>query len=169
MLNNNLADISMFESLQSDQHNRTDMSSMSVFNDIREAVDLGNKYVKCVKGAIAAEKARIEYEFASKRYRTQTEDPKVAALLRGLEKKAKSNPAYDPNDALAKFESAVAKEVKQIRAIADPVTRKQKAAQFKTEAYKIYDDARRLDKGQDVRGALIVSGLAGLEEGLSSG
>ena len=33
MTNNNLADISVFESLQSEQHNRTNMSSMSVFND----------------------------------------------------------------------------------------------------------------------------------------
>jgi hypothetical protein len=32
MSNNNLADISTFESLQSEQHYRTNMSSMSVFN-----------------------------------------------------------------------------------------------------------------------------------------
>jgi hypothetical protein len=31
-MTNNLADISMFESLQSDQHNRIGISSMSVFN-----------------------------------------------------------------------------------------------------------------------------------------
>jgi hypothetical protein len=32
----NLADISMFESLQSDQHNRTNMNQMSVFNDLNK-------------------------------------------------------------------------------------------------------------------------------------
>jgi hypothetical protein len=32
MTNNNLADLSAFESLQSDQHGKTGMSSMSVFN-----------------------------------------------------------------------------------------------------------------------------------------
>jgi hypothetical protein len=33
MSNNNLADISAFESIQSEQHNRTNTSPMSVFND----------------------------------------------------------------------------------------------------------------------------------------
>ena len=35
-MNMNLADISMFESLQSDQHNRTNMNQMSVFNDLNK-------------------------------------------------------------------------------------------------------------------------------------
>ena len=38
MTNNNLADISVFESLQSEQHNRTNMSSMSVFNEFQVVV-----------------------------------------------------------------------------------------------------------------------------------
>jgi DNA-binding transcriptional regulator GbsR (MarR family) len=43
MTNNNLADISMFESLQSEQHHRTNMSSMSVFNDAQEIAKAAKK------------------------------------------------------------------------------------------------------------------------------
>jgi chorismate mutase len=39
MTNNNLADISQFESLQSDQHDRTNMNSMSVFNEFTRKSD----------------------------------------------------------------------------------------------------------------------------------
>ncbi|MDR1269203.1 MAG: hypothetical protein LBK82_06735 [Planctomycetaceae bacterium] len=38
-MSNNLADISVFEFLQSEQHNRTDMSSMSVFNEFTRKSD----------------------------------------------------------------------------------------------------------------------------------
>jgi flagellar biosynthesis chaperone FliJ len=43
MTNNNLADISMFESLQSEQHGRTGVSSMSVFNDAQEIAKAAKK------------------------------------------------------------------------------------------------------------------------------
>jgi hypothetical protein len=33
--NNNIADISVFESLQSDQHTKTGVSQMAVFNEIK--------------------------------------------------------------------------------------------------------------------------------------
>jgi hypothetical protein len=36
MANNNLADISVFESIQNDQHSKTGMSSLSVFNSKEE-------------------------------------------------------------------------------------------------------------------------------------
>jgi hypothetical protein len=38
MANNNLADISAFESIQSEQHDRTNMSSLSVFNTFQVTV-----------------------------------------------------------------------------------------------------------------------------------
>jgi chorismate mutase len=38
-MSNNLADISTFESIQVEQHNRTNMSSMSVFNEFTRKSD----------------------------------------------------------------------------------------------------------------------------------
>jgi chorismate mutase len=52
MSNNNLADISAFESLQSEQHNRTNMSSMSVFNEFTRKSD---------ESLVESIAARLEY------------------------------------------------------------------------------------------------------------
>jgi hypothetical protein len=52
MPNNNLADISAFENLQSEQHNRTNMSSMSVFNEFTRKSD---------ESLVQSISARLEY------------------------------------------------------------------------------------------------------------
>ncbi|MDR2116055.1 MAG: hypothetical protein LBP87_06715 [Planctomycetaceae bacterium] len=54
MPNNNLADISTFESIQSEQHNRTSINSMSVFNDISDAKKAADRVSKAVQQEAAA-------------------------------------------------------------------------------------------------------------------
>ncbi|MDR1484796.1 MAG: hypothetical protein LBT09_08235 [Planctomycetaceae bacterium] len=50
MNNSSRADISAFESLQADQHNRTGMSSMAVFNvDLKELQEAGDKIFNVIK------------------------------------------------------------------------------------------------------------------------
>jgi hypothetical protein len=56
MTNNNLADISTFESIQAEQHNRTSMSSMSVFNGDDPKEDIENGDEKVVTNAIDAKR-----------------------------------------------------------------------------------------------------------------
>jgi hypothetical protein len=91
MTNNNLADISAFESLQSDQHNRTNMSSMSVFNEVtasdvtkltRELEDTAKKALEARR---AAWKAYQKAEELVKKAKTKEE----FALLDGAFAKAK--------------------------------------------------------------------------------
>jgi hypothetical protein len=53
MSNNNLADISQFESLQSDQHNRTNMSQMAVFNDVADIKKAAERVSKAAQQEIA--------------------------------------------------------------------------------------------------------------------
>ncbi|MDR2170653.1 MAG: hypothetical protein LBP59_10965 [Planctomycetaceae bacterium] len=72
IMNNNIANISLFESLQSGQHERVGMSSLSVFNDInsvKQSVSKSNAlYRKLVSSEERFEKElrkmRIEYHDA---------------------------------------------------------------------------------------------------------
>jgi DNA repair exonuclease SbcCD ATPase subunit len=55
----NIADISVFENLQADQHDRTGMSQMSVFNkaadheaDLKKYIDVSKKRIKVIKDLV---------------------------------------------------------------------------------------------------------------------
>jgi hypothetical protein len=66
MSNNNLADISVFESLQSDQYTKTNMSQMSVFNvDLKAMRTVGEDYIRAAQ---AFKKAREEFKKAGDKY-----------------------------------------------------------------------------------------------------
>jgi hypothetical protein len=86
MPNNNVADISAFESIQSEQHIKTGMSSMSVFNDLNKVKDLAVKYKSTVDSYIASHipKAKAvydEYQAAIKKHgELQSEDPLVKKM-----------------------------------------------------------------------------------------
>jgi DNA-binding protein H-NS len=58
-MTNNRADISTFESLQSEQHNRTNMSSMSVFNEVTasEVTKLTRELEDTARKALEARRA----------------------------------------------------------------------------------------------------------------
>ncbi|MDR1268906.1 MAG: hypothetical protein LBK82_05225 [Planctomycetaceae bacterium] len=55
MSNNNLADISMFESLQANQHAQTGISQMAVFNDLNTLKSLVTKTIDADKKFDAAQ------------------------------------------------------------------------------------------------------------------
>jgi biotin operon repressor len=77
MNNQNVADISAFENLQADQHDRTGVSQMSVFNAV-SAADV-NKMIQKLK--IAGQKA----------IKARREAYKVVEEARKLEKQAKTD------------------------------------------------------------------------------
>jgi hypothetical protein len=64
MMNQSIADISIFESLQSDQHARTGVSQMSVFNDLAAVKGLADKYKSMVNSYINSHipKAKAVYD-----------------------------------------------------------------------------------------------------------
>jgi hypothetical protein len=84
MANNNLADISTFESIQSNQNNRTSMNSMSVFNAFQVTVPT---YVK-----------KIDAQAANFKYQTKDEAEKRAKGWRDakleVKKDEKGNAIY---------------------------------------------------------------------------
>jgi hypothetical protein len=62
-MTNNIADILVFESLQSEQHNRTGVSQMAVFNNQKDVDDIkkaSDDYAKVLDKAIAAKNKAIE-------------------------------------------------------------------------------------------------------------
>ncbi|MDR2116771.1 MAG: hypothetical protein LBP87_10380 [Planctomycetaceae bacterium] len=95
MLNNNLADISTFESIQSDQHAKTGMSSMSVFNDLNKVKDLSVKFKSAVDNYVDSHlsKAKAIYDTYSDAVKKQGElkpdDPLVKKMqdMKDMEKR----------------------------------------------------------------------------------
>ncbi|MDR2706480.1 MAG: hypothetical protein LBC02_11935 [Planctomycetaceae bacterium] len=85
MENQNIADISIFESIQTEQHKRTDMSQMSVFNDaasVKRAIDEEQKQGKQLDDLYRTlKKTEQDYNKAIK----ETQD-KVAKLKSEYEK-----------------------------------------------------------------------------------
>jgi hypothetical protein len=85
MPNNNLADISMFESLQSEQHNRTNVSPMSVFNAFQ--IDLPD-FIK------QKHRTMSDFKYQSRKAAEHDADAWQRARLRTKKSKRSGNTVY---------------------------------------------------------------------------
>jgi hypothetical protein len=119
--NVNRADISMFEALQADQHIKTGVSQMAVFNDLNAVKTVVTQYKEKSK---LYESLRREYE---ETYRKSEE------MCRKLDKA--SEKARAEEFALQdKCWDALRMEVDRINKIEDATARKQEGAKIKTAA-----------------------------------
>jgi hypothetical protein len=84
---NNLADISTFESIQLNQHNRTNMGSMSVFNESQEVQTMKTVFDLYTPKVDDAVKKYREYESVKKEYeRASSEWNQAADILDDAQK-----------------------------------------------------------------------------------
>jgi hypothetical protein len=94
MLQSNRADISMFDALQANQHTKTDVSQMAVFNDLNAVKAASDKYAAVVtKLSVASvacseqqEKLRKEASALSDAVESVADGPEAKAVIDAVNK-----------------------------------------------------------------------------------
>jgi hypothetical protein len=130
MMRDNLADISTFESLQENQHNRTNMSSMSVFNDMRSIESMHKQMVD-----LETQREKASNDVVKKQLQIYKAETELTAL-----KKAHDELRYKMRAVNVRCVDEVRAEVDRINKMPDDKQRQEEADRLRKVAEKIEED-----------------------------
>ena len=128
MTNSNLADISAFESIQSEQHHRTNVSSMSVFNspdDVQQMQKAADDFIPVLDKMLVAQEA---FQKAKQIFEAKDKEWKDAANLGDDATKTYDKIVKDITESIQKQELDIIQMDKEKRKAAESAIIKEKKA-----------------------------------------